>query len=262
MEVDTVMRQFLNYLTWGFLVLFAAPTVMVIASWNSLPGDPLYGFKLGMEQMLLVLVSPSYATQGTLSVKYTERRFSDAKRLLADKGSVEGLAYLDKQVVNTKNIIEKASDVQVQQQLAQTYIDTLKDVSLQLEAEKQAIAAVPPTSRPIVVRPSPVATSLPTPIPTRPPLGFTQPVAPPSNAPTSRPTQPPPIPIPVPAQQSEQKVVDHINQSQQTINDTIKQLENLAVQYQKEEQKQGEKTPEQIKQSLPEIQKEKGKGKN
>ncbi|MBI2405078.1 hypothetical protein HYV22_02770, partial [Candidatus Gottesmanbacteria bacterium] len=166
-------------------------------SWDSLPGDPFYSVKLGLEQTLFVLVSPSFSAQGNLSVKSTARRCSDAKRLLADKGSVEGLAYLDKQVATTKTIIEKGSDVKAQQQLAQTYINTLKDVSSQLEAEKQAIAAAPSTSTLIAPRPSPVPTSPPTPTPTRPPLGSVRTITP-THAPTPTSTQPPPPPTPTP----------------------------------------------------------------
>lgn len=150
------VKKFLDALVWGFLLVFAVPTVMIVASWNSLPGDPMYGVKLGLERTLLVLVSPSYTAKGTLEMKYTERRFSEAKRLLADKASVAGLVYLDDQVTTTKNVIVQAPNAKTQKDLAEAYIATLTTLSSQLEQQKQHVVAPAPqtVSQPISGQPS------------------------------------------------------------------------------------------------------------
>ena len=44
------MRAVFDKILWGTLILLFGPTVMIVASWNSLPGDTLYGVKLGMER--------------------------------------------------------------------------------------------------------------------------------------------------------------------------------------------------------------------
>src|SRR3990170_1229687 len=95
------MRRVFEAFSTTFIVMFAVPTVLIVASWNSLPGSGMYRVKLGLEQALLLVVSPSYATRGALQVKYTERRFAESTRLLADQASIEGLPYLEKQVAVT-----------------------------------------------------------------------------------------------------------------------------------------------------------------
>ncbi len=253
------MRQTLNYLTWGFLIVFALPTVMVLATWNSLPGEPLYNIKLAMEQGLFVLVSPSYTTQGNLSIKYTERRFSENKRLLADKGSVEGLQYLDKQVVATKDVIVGGGDAKTQAELAQTYIDTLTDLSNELSQQQQAIASAPsggggfrPAQVPRTTPPTPTPVRLkptPTPFVNVPPQ--TQPPAA-QQTPTNTPQPQAPAPIvqpPAEATPQQAQAIEQINDSQETIKETIKELEKVTKKAEQEERREEHQSPGQEQQT-------------
>lgn len=256
------MRQFLRSLRWGFLVVFVALTIMIIASWNSLPGDPLYGVKLGLEQALFVLVSPSYAAQGDLSVKYTQRRFSEAKRLLEDKGSVEGLRYLDKQITTTRDIIEKGSDTKTQTELAQKYIDTLTNISAQLTAQQQALASAQPAAGLPAQGTTPVApvargqspqgivpvqqpgTAGAPPVVTT-PLAQVQPppAASPQNPPSApvvqqqTPPPPPPPPVVAPPPPPPVAVQQQINQTQANIQQTIQELKQVMQKAQQENRK-------------------------
>ncbi|MBI3577050.1 hypothetical protein HY086_03370 [Candidatus Gottesmanbacteria bacterium] len=158
------MRNFFDSFLWAFLILFSVPTLLIVASWNSLPGDSLFPLKLGLEQSLAFIVSPSYAASGQLQIKYTERRFADAQRSLAERHSVAGLRFLEQQVVTTKTTIERASDTKMKTQFVETYIQTLQDVSAALEQQKQTVTSVgtqvPPQSPPVgeimtVVNPMP-----------------------------------------------------------------------------------------------------------
>ena len=133
------MKNILDKIIWiGLFVLFV-PTSLVIASWNSLPGQLLFPVKLGLERTLLVLVSPSYEVSGELQIKYTERRFAEAQRLLADQNSVSGLPYLEQQVADAKTAIENAPNPAARQALATQYIATLTQVSGSLEEQKLAL---------------------------------------------------------------------------------------------------------------------------
>lgn len=138
------MKKILDSFTWIFLLIFFLPTTLIVASWNSLPGDSLYPVKLGLESTLFFFVKPSYAAQSKLSVKYTERRFSEAKRLLSDKASVEGLPYLERQVTATKSVIDRAPNQSAKKELAKEYLVTLQQVSNDLEEEKQAATTPEP----------------------------------------------------------------------------------------------------------------------
>ena len=133
-----MLSKILNYASWFFLTLFAVPSVLIVSSWNSLPGEPLYEVKLTMEQALLLLMSPSATAQGALHVKYTERRFSEAQKLIVNKQSVEGLLYLEKEIASAKQTITAAPQAE-RKQLAKQYVTTLQNVSGQLEQQKKLI---------------------------------------------------------------------------------------------------------------------------
>ncbi len=154
------MRQFLNSFTWAFLLVFSVPSVLIVASWNSLPNESLYTVKLGLEQSLLFIASPSVQAKESLQVRYTERRLSDAKRMLSEKHSVDGLPYLTYQINATRDTLVNAPKGETQKQLAQKYIATLENASSELEEQKQSMTiatqtttepgqtVAPPTSAP------------------------------------------------------------------------------------------------------------------
>lgn len=124
------MRAIIDKTLCGALILLFGPTVMIVASWNALPGDNLYGVKLTLEKTALALASPSYATNGNLQIKYTERRFAEAKQLMASKQSIQGLPYLDQQIAQTKKVIENTPNKEAQVALAKQYIRVLTSVVL------------------------------------------------------------------------------------------------------------------------------------
>ena len=79
-----------------------------MASWNSYPGDSMYGVKLALERTLLFFAKPSYAAEASLNVAYTDRRFSEAKVMLANDQTGKGLSYLSAQVTSTTKVIDRA----------------------------------------------------------------------------------------------------------------------------------------------------------
>ncbi len=201
------MRFFLESFATAFLILFTVPTVAIVVSWNALPGEPLFTLKLGVEKATSFVVAPSYDASVKLSIKYTERRFAEAKQLLAQQHSVTGLVYLSNQVAETKKTIEKAPDAASQAQVAHAYLQTLQDVSVALEQEKRSILAeAAPVPLPLVtVTPSPTTAVSPT-----------QAV----SVTTS-------TPVPV----SRAVVALQIAQTQQIIEETIKELEEKRKEY-------------------------------
>lgn len=199
------MRNFLDKLTWGFLFTFFVPMLLIIASWNSLPGDSVYPVKLGLERVLLFLVSPSYAAEGTLQVKYTERRYDEVKQVLGTEHATVGLSNLSNQVVSTKDSIIKGSNTAEQKKLARAYIETLRTVSSELEVQKRAIA-----------QPSPPSKISPTLSQTQSSSSGTTDRSP--QSPPSQSQNPPPPPV-----------VAEITQTQEHIATTIDDLEKLST---------------------------------
>lgn len=212
------MRKFLNSFTWAFLIVFSIPSVLIVASWNSLPGEALYTVKLGLEQSLLFVASPSVQAKESLQIHYTERRLSDAKRMLSEKHSVEGLPYLSYQVTSTKQTILQAPPGQSQKEAAQKYIATLSQASAELEQQKLTMttSVTPPPSF-TAVTPARIATQSVaggptlTPTPTSPPPTVT--------AQVTTTTNPPPTTITTALQ---------ISQTQETIKQTIDELKKVS----------------------------------
>ncbi len=237
------MRLIVDKILWGALILLFGPTVMIVASWNALPGDNLYGVKLALEKTALALASPSYATSGNLQIKYTERRFAEAKQLMASKQSIQGLPYLDQQIAQTKKVIENAPNKEAQVALAKQYITTLSTVSTDLETQKQSITQSP---QPLAsAQPQQIATPIPTPtlrptVTQTPVIGTREaPTSPPTSTPkaTSSPTSTPrPTPTPIqiaqvatttPISTGQAVAALQINQTQQNVSQTIADLQEL-----------------------------------
>lgn len=127
-------------MSWLLLALFAAPTILVMVSWNTFPGDSLYGVKLGLEQFFLLSASPSYEMQAGLNVRYTDRRLHEARVLLAKDQSGEGLSYLTHQIKATKVVIEKAPDMTTKQSISRQYISELQSAASELELDRQQLS--------------------------------------------------------------------------------------------------------------------------
>ncbi len=237
----------LDNVIWGILLLLLVPSGLAVASWNSLPGSRLYAFKLTVEQAIVSL-APGYEAKGNLQVVYTERRFSDAKKLLADEASVEGLVYLNNQVITTKKTIRSVPDHEVKKQLAQKYIATLKNVNVQLEEQKQAIQSTPRQDDKERVQTSKTAATeirvstetrsvqpAKTPFPTNTPFSLPATRTPTPSAPinqpgdaTSTPAQTPtPVVEPVDAPVDPSAVTAVIDDTQQEINDALEELEDI-----------------------------------
>ena len=231
------MQRFFETFSWVFLTLFAVPTFLIMGSWNSLPGDLMYPVKLGLEHTLLFVVSPSYNTEAALNVKYTQNRFNEAKVLLASDQSGKGLSYLSQQIVATQEVINRAPNPEVRQQLASQYVAQLQTVSTELNQQKQQIVsgssnsvAVSNTS---VMVPTKSAQVISTPY-AAPTEAVSAPVVPaathevvPTAFPTLVPTaEPTALPTMEQTASNDTSVVSQIDQTQQQINETIQQLQN------------------------------------
>ncbi len=244
------MKIFFDSFIWAFLIVFLVPTLLIVASWNSIPGEVLFPVKLGLEQSLAFVVSPSYAASGQLQIKYTERRFADAQRGLAQQHSVEGLVYLEKQIATTKKTISRVGDTKTKTELTDSYIQTLEDVSAALETQKQTVvraAPLVPAATPTPI-PTPTSTATPTPTPVmgNKPVEITQQPAVPAFTPTPTPA-PTLIPTPTLIQTARGEVSTtasistknaivaiQIDATQKSIKETIKELKEEKVKDEKE----------------------------
>jgi hypothetical protein len=214
------MQKYLDLFSWWFLALFAIPTLLIMGSWNSLPGEFMYPVKIGLEKTLLFFAKPSYSAEAGLNVKYTERRFSEAKVLLANKQSGDGLSYLSQQVEATQAVINRAPNAETKKKLAKQYIATLRTVSAQLSEERTQISQQNSLRTGVAVRPRPTGrSSYYKPIPTQPPV---------QNTNTGGNTVPNPTEAPPEAPPPTNDVTGQIDDAQNQINNAIDTLNQLS----------------------------------
>jgi len=172
------LRQIINIVTLTLAFLLLAPAGLILASWNSLPGDSLYSTKRTLETIALAVLSPSYQTQTSLSTKLISRRLQEADATIDKKSSSEGLDQLKAQLALVQGQIQQAPTPEVKQQVTQKLVTTLVQTQAQLETKKQTLVAALPTTTiirettkiievPIYITPiTPSPQSQPTPQPT------------------------------------------------------------------------------------------------
>jgi len=132
------MRKFFNWFLSAFAILFAIPSFFILISWNALPGETLYGVKTGLEDLALA-VTIRTPIASAFSLNFTERRFSEATKLLAKKGSTVGYTLLVAEARETRTIIMDQQDSQKAQEL----ITKIEEYQARIEEKKLAIAAQP-----------------------------------------------------------------------------------------------------------------------
>ena len=76
------------------LVPIAAGFTVAAASNNSLPGDPLYGVKLGVERAEVAITFDS-AARARLELQFAERRLNEAQRLYAMGRTTDAVALVN-----------------------------------------------------------------------------------------------------------------------------------------------------------------------
>ena len=130
--------SFWDNVIWVILFIFLVPSMLVVASWKSLPGSNLYRIKLAAED-LAVAFAPSGLLKGQLQVAYTGKRLDEATELLSTEASGEGLEYFRSQIEEAKQAIANAPAGIEREQLAMQYVETLQNASHQLEQQKQII---------------------------------------------------------------------------------------------------------------------------
>ncbi|MEI8232451.1 MAG: DUF5667 domain-containing protein [bacterium] len=156
-------------LSLALAVILMVPTVAIMASWNSLPGDKMYPTKRYLESVALKLVGNNFSAKASLQIQFVDQRFNEAETLLSESSS-SGLTDLVQQIKVSKTEIIAAKtkvgskDIAVAEQKSQKLVTQLKEYNQKLETTQQA---TPNTVAPIVsptsaFTPKSVATPQPT----------------------------------------------------------------------------------------------------
>ena len=123
------MKKSFDIFVWAILLFFITPSGMALASWNAVPGDFTYAWKLSLEKVLLTVLSPSNKLQSSTQVKIAERRYSEFEQVLNSEYAVESLENLNQQLENTVNNIQEINQEESRVEVTNQYIQTLKEMS-------------------------------------------------------------------------------------------------------------------------------------
>lgn len=199
------MKKFLNVFLWVVFFLLLAPSSMALASWNAVPGDATYSWKIALENALLLVLSPSDKLQTSTHVKLTERRFNEVQTVLSrENGQVtESLSNFTEQMkVTTTNIseIEKSENKVA---LTEQYIESLNEIVQELE-EEQTVRSLNSNTTGLGTSPSGKNNSN-------------------QNSISTTPITPSPI-VPAP---TEEEIEEEIEETKEEIEEIIEELEEL-----------------------------------
>jgi hypothetical protein len=171
------MKKILDLVFTAIMGLLFIPTILIMISWNSIPGDPLYNLKRSLEDITLS-ITKKMSIGSSLSINYTARRFSEANRLLAKDGSTLGYQYLIEGTEVSKQIILDQKDTEKGTEL----VKKIEEYQTSIEERKIVIQTEPTATLPPQTAGPTVSTPIPTEqpsinVPTTTPVSSTQPVA-------------------------------------------------------------------------------------
>lgn len=155
------MRRLLDGLITAVALIFFIPTILVLISWNAIPGDGLYPLKTGLEDVTLLILSGTPFVPKA-SIKFTDRRLSEATTLLSRKGSTVGYELLVAEAQQTQTYIVQKNDVTDSAAFVQN-IDAYQKQIAQTKAQVAANAQIPITPTATTI---PATSSPSTPFPT------------------------------------------------------------------------------------------------
>lgn len=196
-----IAKKIFDYGIW--VVFFAISTYasLFYVTKDAIPGDFLYGTKLGVEKVLIASSSLLYR-QVDFQIDFVTRRFDEVTKVLASQYGIDSLVRLDSQVVETAESIANIKDPNERKKAADKFITELSYISDKLDEEEEKYIQKTLTTNTIPTV---------TPVDTR----WYNPLAP---QPTSG------------AIASSQNVVDQIDSTQNTISSTITSLETIKEQ--------------------------------
>jgi len=157
------MKRFLDALFTAMALVLAIPTLLILISWNAIPGDRLYSLKTGLEDVVLVVFAGTPLVP-EVSMQFTDRRFNEATALLSKKGSTVGYDLLIAEAQQTQTYITEKND----DQSSVKFTENIEVYKKEIQKEKIRVQAQidsgqeTPASAP---NPVPVVISVPTPTP-------------------------------------------------------------------------------------------------
>lgn len=160
------IKKVLDVSSWVALFILTPAFFVAFLSQNSLPGDFLYPVKRGIEGTLLTIASANPTTKAFFHTDLTERRFTEAEKLLLSQANTAPLEDFVAQIQSTEVAIDNVSDPVKQEELTEKVIAQIDSYQTKLTNTAAKIQSNP---APFAQAPSPspaqsqVVTATPTP---------------------------------------------------------------------------------------------------
>ncbi|MFH0979704.1 MAG: hypothetical protein V1803_02020 [Candidatus Roizmanbacteria bacterium] len=138
-----LLRKIVDYGIWVLFFVFFTISLLFYATKDSVPGDWLFGTKLGLEKALIA-TSALLNKQVDLQIDFVARRYREMSKVLASKYGLESLLRLDNQIAETGNSITNIKDPTKRKEAATRYIAELSFISAGLEQKQQNYSYSPP----------------------------------------------------------------------------------------------------------------------
>lgn len=159
-KIQFLGKRWLGRASLALAILLSAPTMAIMVTWNTLPGERLYPVKRYLEEIALKIVGGSFAARADLQAQFVEQRFNEAETLLV-QSSGAGIAGLSQQIQIAKAEIVMAKsqgstkEAVVAEKKAEKLVIQLKEYDQKLETTKTQLVPVQPiaspTAKPVVV---------------------------------------------------------------------------------------------------------------
>jgi hypothetical protein len=133
------MKHWGSICIWAIMLFSLPPTTMALASWNAIPGDSTYPWKIILERALLFVMSPSSSLQSQTQMKLTERRLAEMRLSMDGEYAVTSLQNLNQQVDQTGEELLQIQQAERKRALIDQYLATLNTVSLDLVDQQRAV---------------------------------------------------------------------------------------------------------------------------
>lgn len=134
------MKRVFDALFTAVALLLSIPTVLILVSWNAIPGDKMYPLKSGLEDAVILVFSGTPLLP-EVSMKFTDRRLNEATVLLSKKGSTVGYELLVAEAKQTQTYIAKKSDSESSVQFSKNIDGYKKEIEKKKIEVKAEIAA-------------------------------------------------------------------------------------------------------------------------
>ncbi|MCL4364431.1 hypothetical protein M1328_04310 [Patescibacteria group bacterium] len=211
-----LVKKAVDYGIWAlFFAIFGYSSLFYVTR-NTLPGNFLYGTKLGVERVMTAAGRLLYQSVN-IEMEFVGRRFNEVTKVLASKYGPESLKRLDVQITETANSIADIKDPVQRKAAAAKYVAQLNYISSSLDQEQQQIT-VSQVTQPAFHPPTMDYN----------PGSLTEPTSQPAS--TSQTTTTNSQPSSTTAVPSIAPITNQIDTTQQTIQNTITQMNQIQSQ--------------------------------